>query len=85
MADKEPIFVDEHQFFVTVFIREAQIGKNTSSDCISIMATTYDCKILQLYEHAPFALATKLPASSKTYDKSAQDNNAIANFKVYKI
>ena len=30
---KEPLFVDEHQFLMNVFIREATIEGNTGSEC----------------------------------------------------
>ena len=48
---REPIFVDEHKFFMTVFIREALMEENAASDCSHTVATTFGCKILQLYEY----------------------------------
>ena len=51
MVYKEPLFVDEHQFFMTVFIREAPIEENIGSECILTVAATYGCKLLQLYEY----------------------------------
>ena len=52
---KEPLFVDEHQSFMTIFIREAPIAEwiveNTALECIRTVAATYGCKILQLYEY----------------------------------
>ena len=35
---------------MTVFIRRAPVKDNTTSECIRIIAATYGCKILQLYE-----------------------------------
>ena len=51
MVYKEPIFVDEHKFFINVFIQKASIEENTASECIRNVAATYGCKILQLYEY----------------------------------
>ena len=49
---KEPLlFVDEHRFLMNVFIPEAPIEKNIASECIRIVAATYGCKNLQLYEY----------------------------------
>ena len=48
---KETLFVDEHYFFMAVFIREAPIKGNTASECIRTVAATYGCKILQLCEY----------------------------------
>ena len=36
---------------MTVFIRRAPVEDNTASECIRIVAATYGCKILQLYEY----------------------------------
>ena len=36
---------------MTVFIREAPVEENTVSECIRIVAGTYGCKHLQLYEY----------------------------------
>ena len=36
---------------MTVFIRRAPVKDNTASECIRTVATTYGCKILQLYEY----------------------------------
>ena len=47
---KESLFVYEHLFFMTVFIREAPIEESTTLECIRTIAATYRCKILQLYE-----------------------------------
>ena len=38
---KESLFVDEHLFFMTVFIREALIVENTTSERIRTEAATY--------------------------------------------
>ena len=37
--------------FMTVLIRRAPVEDNTVSECIRTVATTYGCKILQLYEY----------------------------------
>ena len=37
--------------FMTVFIRGAPVEDNNASECVRILATTYGCKILQLYEY----------------------------------
>ena len=44
-------FVTDDYFFMTVFIRGAQVEDNTASECVRTVAATYGCKILQLYEH----------------------------------
>ena len=36
---------------MTVFIRRAQVGDKTASECINTVAAMYGCKILQLYEY----------------------------------
>ena len=36
---------------MTVFIREALIEENTSSECVCTIAATCGCKILQLYDY----------------------------------
>ena len=51
VVSKEPLFVDEHYFFMTIFIQEAPIEENTTSERICTVATRYGCKILQLYEY----------------------------------
>ena len=45
---EEPLFVDEHLFFMNVFIREAPTEEIIASECIRTVATTYGCKISQL-------------------------------------
>ena len=44
-------FVTDNHFFMTVFIRRAPMEDNTASECVRIVAPTYECKILQLYEY----------------------------------
>ena len=41
---KEPLFVNEVYFFMTIFIQEAPIEDNASSKCISTLAATCGCK-----------------------------------------
>ena len=48
---KVPLFVDEEDYFMTVFVQEAPIEENTSSECIRTVAATCGCKILQLDEY----------------------------------
>ena len=38
---KEPLFVDKHYFFMTVFIQEAPIEENMASECIRTVAAKY--------------------------------------------
>ena len=44
---KEPLSVDEHKFFMNLFIQEALTEENTMSECIHTVAASYGCKILQ--------------------------------------
>ena len=48
---KEPLFVNKDHFLGRVFIREAAMEENTSSECIRTIVATCRCKILQLYEY----------------------------------
>ena len=51
---KRKCFIKNHyllmsiDFLMTVFIREAQVEENNSSECIRTVAATYGCKILRL-------------------------------------
>ena len=42
------LFVDEHQFSMNAFIREAPVEENTALECIQTVSATYGCKILRL-------------------------------------
>ena len=49
-SESGPLVTDDY-FFMTVFIRGAPVEDNTASECVRIVAATYVCKILQLYEY----------------------------------
>ena len=49
-SENGPFSIDDY-FFMTVFIRRAPVKHNTRSECIRTVASTYGCKILQLYEY----------------------------------
>ena len=44
-----PFVIDD--YFLIVFIRRAPVEDNTAQECIRTVATTYGCKILQLYQY----------------------------------
>ena len=50
VAHKEPLFIIG-DYFYDHFHKRALVEDNTASDCIRIVAATYSCKILQLYEY----------------------------------
>ena len=48
VAYQGTLLVDKHQYFINVFIPEAPIEENTTSEYIRPVATMYSCTILQL-------------------------------------
>ena len=45
-VDKEPLFVNQDCFFMNVFIREARIEEDITSEFIRTVVATCGCKII---------------------------------------
>ena len=68
---------------MTVFIRRAPVKDNTASECIRTVATTYGCKILQLYEYG--ANVYRYDANCERHPKNNQPVHAALKAVDYRV